>query len=99
MNNAAQQLGYDTLFHDNMPMMFGVLLKNLLHNKNVVYDLDFANGHGFQDYLTLPLTNQNVYVPSDFCKALHAALDLAPAENQQLSPNEPKLLKLIQVLQ
>ena len=67
-------------------------------NRNATYDQDLAEQQGFQAYLTLPLTNENIQPPDEFKEALRAALAAMPAKDLPL-PGDPKLLHLIQVVQ
>lgn len=66
-------------------------------NKNAQYDQELAQRQGFQSYLTLPLSNEEIKVPVEFGEALRAALAAMPAKDLPL-PNEPTLLGLIKVV-
>ena len=98
MYNGLMRKDHETLDNSDLPKLFGVQLKFMSLNRNCRYDMGLAERQCFNQYLTLPLTNEKIQVPDEFRKALNETLAALPAKDL-IDNDDPKLLNMIQVVQ
>ena len=59
--------------------------------------MNLADRLGFDGYLELPLTNEQIQVPEEFIQALDKTIAALPAK-RLIDPTNPQLLNLIEIV-